>query len=87
MSKATKNAHDWHCEEHNTFGWRGESCKQCPTALSEIESLRQQLAKKDTEIARLKTVPMKYRRMAFNAQLQDENEELRQQLADMKERK
>ena len=46
MSKATGNAHDWHCEEHNTFGWRGESCKQCPTALSEIESLREQLAAK-----------------------------------------
>ena len=33
------------------------------------------------EIARLKTVPMKYRRMAFNAQLQDENAKLNQQLA------
>jgi chromosome segregation ATPase len=41
----------------------------------------QQLAAKDAEIARLKTVPMKYRRMAFNAQLQDENEQLCQQLA------
>ena len=50
-----------------------------------IVSLREQLAKKDAEIARLKTVPMKYRRMAFNAQLQDENEELRQQLADIKQ--
>lgn len=29
-------------------------------------------ASRDAEIARLKTVPMKYRRMAFNAQLQDE---------------
>ena len=35
----------------------------------------------EEEIERLKTVPMKYRRMAFNAQLQDENNELRQQLA------
>lgn len=35
----------------------------------------------EKEIERLKTVPMKYRRMAFNAQLQDENAELRQQLA------
>ena len=48
-----------------------------------IESLRQQLAAKDVEIERLKTVPMKYRRMAFNAQLQDENESLRQQLTEL----
>lgn len=53
MSKATKNAHDWHCEDHDTFGWRGESCSQCPTAPSEIESLRQQLASRDAEVAEL----------------------------------
>ena len=47
-----------------------------------IKSLRQQLAAKDAEIERLKTVPMKYRRMAFNAQLQNENAQLRQQLAE-----
>jgi chromosome segregation ATPase len=47
-----------------------------------IKELEQQLAAKDAEIARLKSVPMKYRRMAFNAQLQDENEQLNQQLAD-----
>ncbi len=35
----------------------------------------------EKEIERLKTVPMKYRRMAFNAQLQDENAEFRRQLA------
>ena len=35
----------------------------------------------EEEIERLKTVPMKYRRMEFNAQLQNENDELRQQLA------
>ena len=52
----------------------------------EIESLRQQLGAKDVEIARLKTVPMKYRRMAFNAQLQDENAKLSQQLADSQQR-
>ena len=34
-----------------------------------ISELLQQLAAKDVEIERLKTVPMKYRRMAFNAQL------------------
>ena len=48
----------------------------------EVEELRQQLATKDAEIERLKTVPMKYRRMAFNAQLQDENAQLCQQLAE-----
>ena len=35
----------------------------------------------EDKIDQLKTVPMKYRRMAFNVQLQDENAELRQQLA------
>lgn len=37
---ATKNAHDWHCEDHGTYGWRGEECRQCPTAPSETEALR-----------------------------------------------
>lgn len=49
--------------------------------VQEIESLRQQLASCDAEIERLKTVPMRYRRMAFNAQLQNENTQLCQQLA------
>ena len=39
----------------------------------------------EEEVERLKTVPMKYRRMAFNAQLQDENKELRSQLAAVQE--
>ena len=39
----------------------------------------------EEEVERLKTVPMKYRRMAFNAQLQDENKELRAQLAAVQE--
>ena len=39
------------------------------------------IAIKDAEIARWKTVPMKYRRMEFNAQLQDENAELSKQLS------
>ena len=38
-------------------------------------------ASRDAEIARLKTVPMKYRRMEFNANLQDENVKLSKQLA------
>ena len=40
----------------------------------------------EEEMERLKTVPMKYRRMAFNAQLQDENNELRAQLAKAEQR-
>lgn len=36
-------------------------------------------ASRDAEVARLKTVPMKYRRMAFNAQLQDEVARLEQE--------
>lgn len=39
----------------------------------------------EEEVERLKTVPMKYRRMAFNAQLQDENKELRAKLAAVQE--
>jgi len=35
--------------------------------------LSEKVAEQSAEIERLKTVPMKYRRMAFNAQLQDEN--------------
>ena len=49
-------------------------------------------ASRDAEIARLKTVPMKYRRMEFNAQLQDEvaklekeNDQLREQVALLRE--
>ena len=56
MSKATKNAHGWHCEEHDTYGWRGEACSKCPTAPSEVDVLREQVEKltkeRDTEIAR-----------------------------------
>ena len=51
------------------------------TAVRVNESLRQQLSARDAEIERLKTVPMRYRRMAFNAQLQNENTQLCQQLA------
>ena len=46
-----------------------------------IEQLQAKVAELEEENARLRTVPMKYRRMAFNAQLQDENNELRAQLA------
>ena len=40
---ATKNAHDWHCEDHDTYGWRGEECRKCPTAPSEADALRNEL--------------------------------------------
>ena len=47
-----------------------------PAWLDEIESLRTQVAELKAENKRLKTVPMKYRRMEFNAQLQKENADL-----------
>ena len=50
-----------------------------------IEQLQAKVAELEAENARLRTVPMKYRRMAFNAQLQDENKELRAQLAAVQE--
>ena len=46
-----------------------------------IEQLQTKVAELEAENARLRTVPMKYRRMAFNAQLQDENKELCTHLA------
>lgn len=52
-----------------------------------LRLLRECWFRRDAEIARLKTVPMRYRRMAFNAQLQDEvvrleqeNDQLRAQI-------
>ena len=40
---------------------------------AELAILRAKLEAAEKENARLKTVPMKYRRMTFNAQLQEEN--------------
>ena len=51
---ATKNSHDWHCEEHGTYGWRGESCRQCPEAPSKIKSLRAQIAEFKAENEQLR---------------------------------
>ena len=42
-------------------------------------------ASRDAEIARLKTVPMRYRRMAFNARLQDEVARLEQENDQLRE--
>ena len=50
------------------------TAEKCDQLRAELEAAR-------TEIERLKTVPMKYRRMAFNAHLQDENAKLSKQLA------
>lgn len=44
--------------------------------------LRKQVDEQQAEIGRLKTVPMRYRRMEFNAQLQKENAELSRQLSE-----
>lgn len=51
-----------------------------------IEQLQAKVAELEEENARLRTVPMRYRRMQFNAQLQDENNELRAQLAKAEQR-
>lgn len=48
--------------------WRDE----CNKHLSRIAELDQQVAALTKENERLKTVPMKYRRMEFNAQLQNQ---------------
>ena len=52
--------------------------RQAETDKSDVERT---LVAANAEIERLKAVPMKYRRMEFNAQLQCENNELRRQLA------
>lgn len=51
--------------------------------LVRVETLQAENAALKEQVAQLKTVPMKYRRMAFNAQLQDENAELSKQLASL----
>jgi len=52
----------------------------------ERDGLRAKVTEQSAEIWRLKTVPMKYRRMAFNAQLQDENAALRAKVAELEEK-
>ena len=59
---------------------------------SEYYAFQAGAASRDAEVARLKTVPMRYRRMAFNAQLQDEvarleqeNDQLRAQINVLRE--
>ena len=55
MSSATPNEHDWHCEEHDTYGWRGEACRKCPETPSEITALREQLAALAEQNEKLRT--------------------------------
>ena len=52
---------------------------------SEITTLREQVEKLTMERDDLKTVPMKYRRMQFNAELQEEVKQIEQQLAALAE--
>ena len=49
-------------------------------AANKLEELELNFAALQVENERLKTVPMKYRRMKFNAELQAENERLRRSL-------
>ena len=48
----------------------------CITEMEPYQLLQTRCAELEKEIARLKTVPMMYRRMEYNAQLQDENDKL-----------
>ena len=50
---------------------------------TELNQLRAELAAAREEIARLKTVPMKYRRMAFNAKLQRQVEAAESRVAEL----
>ena len=52
--KASKNAHNWHCEAHDTYGWVGEECRKCPVAPSETTALREQVEKLTKENGRLR---------------------------------
>jgi len=54
------------------------------TFREECEILRGRIAELEAEVSRLKTVPMKYRRMQFNAELQEQVAKLEAQLADHK---
>lgn len=70
--KASKNAHDWHCEAHDTYGWRGEECRQCPVAPSEISTLREQVEKltkeRDEAVAGFEAAASKYRNLKLQLQ-------------------
>jgi regulator of replication initiation timing len=46
-------------------------------------SIDLQVAALQAEVERLKAIPMKYRRLEFNAQLQNENDELRNRIEEL----
>lgn len=50
MTSANKHAFDWHCEEHDTYGWRGDACKLCPEAPSELPQLRTRVAELESQL-------------------------------------
>ena len=65
-----------------------EWCAKLPSfhlVNEELRELREQVEKLTMERDELKTVPMKYRRMQFNAELQDEVTQLQKQLAALAE--
>ena len=58
-------------------GWIGElraHAKASVSYMQERDTLKARIDELEKQVARLKTVPMKYRRMEFNAQLQKELE-------------
>ncbi len=59
-----------------------EALVEIRKVIEELASEREANAILTAEVERLKTVPMKYRRMAFNAELQKEIDTLRTQLAE-----
>ena len=66
------------CGDCNDTGWlenreEGRYPCTCMTEAEPYQILQAKITKQVAEIERLKTVPMKYRRMAFNAQLQEES--------------
>lgn len=57
---------------------------EIPYAQAEIAKRDKRIKELEQQIARLKTVPMKYRRMEFNAQLQRENTEQAAEISRLK---
>ena len=76
--KATKQAHDWHCHNHDTYGWRGDECKQCSVTPSEVEQLVFRNERLVADYAELQGLNENH---AFNAKyFKAENEALKQQV-------
>lgn len=60
MTTASKNGFDWHCEEHNTYGWRGDECPQCPKAPTTIESMQARITELEAAMAQSEPVAYTY---------------------------